>query len=59
MYDVVFHTPDGHVRCGPLVNYARAQEFIMGMDTDAFSYDTVEIVPHKAEVHDLLLFKRA
>jgi len=58
-YDVVFHTQDGNVRCGPLSSYARAQEFIMGMDPAAFDYETVEIVKHGVEVPDLLLLKRA
>lgn len=58
-YDVVFHTQDGNVRCGPLSSYARAQEFIMGMDPAAFDYETVEIVKHGATVQDVLLFRPA
>lgn len=58
-FDVVFHTANGHVRCGPLPGYARAQEFIMSVDPAAFDYDTVEIVKHGVEVPDLLLLKRA
>lgn len=56
-YDVVFHTDEGHVRCGPLLNYARAQEFIMSLDPDAFNYETVEIVKHGEPVGALLSFR--
>lgn len=57
--DVVFHTDDGHVRCGPLPSYARAQEFIMGVDPAAFNYETVEIVKHGEPVGALLSFRPA
>lgn len=58
-FDVVFHTDDGHVRCGPLFSYARAQEFIMSVDPAAFDYSTVEIVKHGQEVTTLLTFRPA
>lgn len=45
-YDVVFHTHEGHVRCGPFLSLDLAQDFIMSVDSDAFSYNVTEIVHH-------------
>lgn len=58
-FDVVFHTDDGHVRCGPFPSYERAQEFTMGMDPSAFNYEAVEIVKHGEPVVALLAFRPA